>query len=239
MPRRMSQSLLVVLVALVVLLAAPALAGPILPVEQERWYERVDHDGEGTFTVTRFDAPDFGPFVVSGHDSSISSTLLTGDLSASGGASGPFPETSRSAFSEYRVVFDLLVPRWFDLDARLETHDNYFFGLGHSEVSLSFFDSGLGTFQPLIRECVGNCPLSEGVLIVDERILLQPGQYQVEAFASGDGFYGSQGPITGSGDVEFTFTLPEPGSAVLAGLGLVVLGLRRRRRRLAGPARIG
>lgn len=99
--------------------------------------------------MTLYEATDFSPFISPGHDSTITDDALMGDLSASGSASGPFPEVSSGAVWSFRVVFDLLTPGTFDLDAQLDSSDDYFFNLGGAAISLSVLDESAGTYQPL------------------------------------------------------------------------------------------
>lgn len=220
---------LVTLCGFWMLVAGPALAGPIVLVEQERFYRSTTISDEDPPSVVFAEATDFSPFDFAGHQSSLSSNVLTGDLRASGSASGPYPETGTTRESEFRVVFDLLEPGTFDLDGHLESRDNYFFGLGSAEIVLSVFDTSAGAFDPIFSQATGEYE----ILDIDERFHdLPAGRYQLEARADGDGFWGSQdAAITGSGSVQFTFTTPEPGTAVLAGLGLAGMGIARRPRR--------
>ena len=222
----MLRSALVLVVS--ILLSAPALAGPILLIEQERFYRSVTTSDEDPPVVVFDEATDFSPFDFRGHQSSLSSNVLTGDLVGAGGASGPFPETGTNARASFRVVFDLLTAGTFDLDGQVEVRDSRFFGLGFAEVVLSVFNGA--AFDPIFsQQATGDGDL----FVIDERFRdLPAGRYQLEALATGDGFWGSQDvSITGRGSASFTFTTPEPGSGVLGGLALVGLGLARRRRR--------
>lgn len=225
--------MLVAMLAVGLLHAGAAVAGPFVLVEQERSYEWSTTSSEDPPTGALFEASDFGSFMTSGHDSTLSSAALVGDLSARGSASGPHPETETVVQADFRVVFDLLAPKTLDLDGRLEIRDPYFFDLGRSSLTLSFFDTGLGSFQPIFAR---NAPSAFGdAFFVDERFHdLPAGRYQLEATADGRGFWGSQGDITGTGIVEFTLTTPEPGTGVLAASMLACLVARRRRRSRAG-----
>jgi hypothetical protein len=223
------------ILALGTLFASPAAAGPIELIEQERYYNRTVTDDSESEVISHesYVAPDFSPFITPGQTSSASDDLLTGSLDADGGSTGPSPEISTTERSYYRVVFDLAAPGIFDLDATLLAHDNYFFNLGIATLTLSVFDSGLGSFQPIYSAF----SFDSEFVVVDERLSLVASRYQLEARTFGDGFWSSQDePYTGSGEVNFSFTVPEPGSAVLLGSMLALLGAFRSRIRLLARA---
>jgi len=208
------------------LAAGPAAAAGFAPVEQERSFQRATSTWGDPPVVETWEATDFAPFTSPGHDSTLAPDALTGDLRATGFADGPHPEVESSASADFRVVFDLDERVTANLSATLTSRDIYEFGLGSAALTLSVFDPGLGDFQTLVEGAVS----SEQSLSIAERFLeLAAGRYQLEASAGGSGFWGSQDvDITGSGEVTFALAIPEPGTGLLAGVGLAAVAARRR-----------
>jgi len=201
-------------------------AEAITLVEQERFLWETTYNGSDDESSTTFfaEATDFSPFSVQGpqfdqsHVSTLSSDLLTGELVARGHSDG-YPQINIDTIVSFRVVFDLLEPRTVDLDGYLETQDAWQARMAEASLALSLLDTGSGSFQPIFSQVATD---HFDLFTVDERFHdLPAGRYQLEATATGKGFYDSQGDRRyGRAFVEFSLTVPEPQTGLLLCLAL-------------------
>ncbi len=210
------------------LLACPALAASITPVGQDRYFREIWFDGEVPDTVV--EAQDFAPFVVTNrHDSSIGATLLQADLAASGKAPDIFSQANQT--SQYLVDFDLDDDAPYQLSGEIFNYTNVSAGAdGGGFVRLQSYDDMTMLFSDLvIYHAVGDndAPYES----FDTSGILPAGRYRMWARAIGEGVdHSVNGPSTGSGSLNFEFSIvPEPGAAVLGGIGLLMLAFWRRR----------
>lgn len=213
-----------------VFLAWPTWAAPITPVTQVRTFS--ESWSEDSYPPTFIEATDFGPFVVPGkHDSVIEDSRLAGELAAAGKAPDAYDQASQS--SRYDIVFDLDVDVHYSLVGEIFNHTYVSAGSdGGGWVRLQSWDEVGATYEDLfVAYQVGD--YYDSYQAFETSGDLAPGRYRLWAAAIGQGHdHSYEGPSAGSGEVSFSFqVVPEPGSAVLAATGLVVLAARRRARR--------
>jgi len=213
------------LIPIVTLIAVDAVAVPAELVDDLRkvgsYGDDCFEDFESGYTCTHFDneyTPDtpFQDWIRAGQQSSVS----TLEMSAEGAGSGFSDLGWSSSFSTFNIVFDIPAPTEITLGGELYVER-------WANASVELIGAG-GTLFERLHDMDGTVPFSE-VLILDA------GRYQIRAGASGTadpfGTYATYSLNVGLSPT----AVPEPGTALLVGLGIVGIAMQRAQVRAPRP----
>lgn len=203
----------------------PADIDLLLPRAQERSFQETAYVWDVPDDVLRYEATDFGPFVVEGgHESEIGPSSLTGRLHAEGDWDGE--ALSWEQTSRYWVQFELPAPVNYQLVAELASRDPIISPLAQASLSLAVLDEETLRYETFhLGVAEDNCDHS-----MDYAGLLPAGDYRLLARAEAETFDDFEGGLAaGEASVEFMFSvepipapaLPPMQCAALLGLALL------------------
>jgi hypothetical protein len=241
-----------VLPALLVFSIAPLASAQLTSVEQERFVQTQADVSSGQSSSDYDEATTFGPFfrnlsssitgangagatATAGQNSALSSTLVTGTLSAGGAVQTgtTFITGESSAQSSLLYIFNLgqAAPIQFAANGSL----SYIGRDPNGEPSDLFGAARVKLINAITEDVIAGFQLfsDPGTDSASFNGMLPAGQYAILAFAQLHAFSADllgPPPRSGSGDANVSFTLivPSPAAPALLGIGLVALSRRRR-----------